>query len=147
MESMQDRLVAQLQSLDEVYEEYAKSQGMTYLTLVMLEEIYELGAECTQKQISEQTRYPKQTVNLVIKTFLEEGYIELKEVPEDRRNKRVLLTESGRRRCEEIVVPLLEKEKAVLAQMGETQNRELMRLLERYCTLYCQGIREIKEKR
>lgn len=147
MENVQDRLMEQLQSLDGVYEEYAKSRGMTYLTLVMLEEIYELGVDCTQKRISEETRYPKQTVNLVVKSFLEKGYVELKETAEDRRNKRILLTESGRRLCEGIVVPLLERENAVLIKMGETQSCELLRLLSQYCALYRESVGSLNEKR
>lgn len=140
---MQDKLMQHFQMMDRAYEEYAKSKGMTYLSLVVLEEIYEIGNGCTQKKISEETHYPKQTVNLVIKSFLENGYVELHEIPTNRKNKEIRLTQQGQQLCNDIVVPLLEKEDQAIAGMGADQSRELMRLLEMYSTLYCKNIEAI----
>ena len=64
----------QFEDMDQAYEDYAKSKGMNYLSLVVLEEIYESGEGCTQKRISDETRYPKQSVNLTVKSFLDDGY-------------------------------------------------------------------------
>ena len=87
MNSIQDKLMEQFQNMDNAYEDYARSKGLTYLSLMVLEEIYELGDGCTQKQIADDTHYPKQSVNLVVKAFLEDGVVELKELPENRKNK------------------------------------------------------------
>ena len=62
MESIQDKLMQQFQNMDDIYEAYAKSKGLTYLSLMVLEEICELGDGCTQKQISDDTHYPKQSI-------------------------------------------------------------------------------------
>ena len=75
MNSMQDKLMEQFQNMDNAYEDYARSKGLTYLSLMVLEEIYELGGGCTQKRISEDTHYPKQSINLVIKAFLKDGVL------------------------------------------------------------------------
>lgn len=65
---------------------------MTYLSLMVLEEIYELGDGCTQKKISDDTHYPKQSVNLAVKAFLQDRIVALKELPENRKNKGTTLT-------------------------------------------------------
>ena len=95
MDSIQDKLIEQFQNMDNAYEAYAKSKGLTYLSLMVLDVIYALGDGCTQKQISEDTHYPKQSINLVVKSFLEDGIIELRELPENRKNKGITLTEKG----------------------------------------------------
>lgn len=140
MESIQDKLMQQFQNMDNAYEAYAKSKGLTYLSLMVLEEIYELGDGCTQKQISEDTHYPKQSINLAVKAFLEEGIVELKELPENRKNKGITLTEQGRQLCEDIIVPLLRQEEQTMASIGEAESRELIRLLELYGKTYCNQI-------
>lgn len=137
MDPIQDELMQRFQDMDRAYEDYARAKGLTYLSLMVLEEIYTLGDGCTQKQISEDVRYPKQSINLVVRAFLEEGLISLKERPENRKNKGITLTEKGRRRCDDVVVPLLREEAQVMAQMGETESRELIRLLACYGTAYC----------
>ena len=144
MEKLQDKLMQFFADMDEVYEEYAKAKGMNYVSLVILEEIFESGEGCTQKQISEATRYPKQTVNLVVKSFIEDGYVELVEDALNRRNKQIVLTDKGRTYCNGIVLPLLEKENSVMKDMGDEASSELIRLLELYSRLYCDKINEIK---
>lgn len=144
MDKIQDKLMSCFQEMDSAYDDYAESKGLSYLSLMVLEEIYELGDGVTQKQISEDTRYPKQAVNLAVRSFLDEGYIELKEMQENRRNKQISLTDKGRCFCEETVVPLIKNEDKALADMGEAECAELIRLLELYSRLYCRGLDELK---
>lgn len=58
METIQDQLIQQFQNMDRAYEAYAKSKGLIYHSLMVLDEIYELGNGCTQKQISEDIIVP-----------------------------------------------------------------------------------------
>ena len=143
MDSIQDKLMQQFQNMDNAYEEYAKSKGLTYLSLMVLEEIYELGDGCTQKQISDNTHYPKQSINLVVKAFLEDGIVELKELPENRKNKGITFTGKGQRLCTEVVLPLLRQEEQSMAELGEAEAKELMRLIELYGKSYCEHIAQI----
>lgn len=145
MEKIQDKIMEIIRRMDGAYEEYAKSVGMTYVSLSVLEEIYELGDGCTQKQISEETRYPKQMVNPVVKSFIEDGLITLREIPSDRRNKEITLTEKGKALCGKNIVPMLERESSALNDMGEEQSAELLRLMELYGDKYCSGIKSIAE--
>ena len=143
MDSIQDKLIEQFKNMDNAYEAYAKSKGLSYLSLMVLDEIYALGDGCTQKQISEDTHYPKQSINLVVKAFLEDGIVELRELPENRKNKGITLTDKGRQLCYDIIVPLLRQEKAAMLEMGEKDSAELLRLVELYGSAYCELIRKI----
>ena len=143
MDSIQDKLIEQFQNMDNAYEAYAKSKGLTYLSLMVLDEIYALGDGCTQKQISEDTHYPKQSINLVVKSFLEDGIVELRELPENRKNKGITLTEKGHQLCDEVIVPLLRQEEAVMLEMSEQESAELLRLVELYGNAYCKLIKKI----
>ena len=143
MDSIQDELMQQFQNMDNAYEAYAKSKGLTYLSLMVLEEIYELGSGCTQKQISDDTRYPKQSINLVVKSFLKDGIVKMKELPENRKNKGITLTEKGRQLCKNVIVPLLRQEEQTMVSIGETESRELIRLLKLYGQAYCEQIEHL----
>ena len=143
MDSIQDKLIEQFQNMDNVYEAYAKSKGLTYLSLMVLDEIYALGSGCTQKQISEDTHYPKQSINLVVKSFLEDGIVELRELTENRKNKGITLTDKGRQLCDDVIVPLLRQEEAARHEMGEKESAELLRLVELYGNAYCKLIKKI----
>lgn len=144
--NLQERLIENLKKIDSTYEGYAKSKGMTYITLSILEVIHEMKDACTQKQIVEATYYPKQTVNLAVKQFLESGYVEMKEIPADRRNKNIILTKKGREYAESIITPLEEADAAAMKQMGTEQGEELLRLAKRYCELYCANLGRIMER-
>ena len=143
MTSIQDELMQQFEKMDKAYEEYAKAKGLSYLGLVVLEEIFELGDGCTKKQISDDTYYPKQSVNLVVKAFWEDGLIELKELPENRKNKGITLTDKGRRLCDDVVIPILRQEEAATQKMDESEKSELVRLLKLYGNAYCDCISQI----
>ena len=143
MDSIQDKLIEQFQNMDNAYEAYAKSKGLSYLSLMVLDEIYALGDGCTQKQISEDTHYPKPSINLVVKVFLEDGIVELRELPENRKNKGITLTEKGRQLCGDVIVPLLRQEEAAMHEMGEKESAELLRLVELYGNAYCRLVKKI----
>ena len=143
MDSIQDKLIEQFQNMDNAYEAYARSKGLTYLSLMVLDVVYALGNGCTQKQISEDTHYPKQSINLVVKAFLEDGIVELRELPENRKNKGITLTDKGRQLCDDVIVPLLRQEEAVMLEMGKKESSELLRLVEIYGNAYCKLIKKI----
>lgn len=143
MSKLHDVPMRQFENMDKAYEEYARANGLTYISLSMLEAIYEVGDSCTQKRISEETHYPKQTVNLVINSFLESGCVELQEIPSDRRNKQIILTAKGRQLCERVVAPMLEAENRAVRGLSERQSELLAALFELYGESYCEELKRI----
>lgn len=143
MNTIQDRLIEIYQNMDNAYEAYAKAHGLTYLSMLVLDEIYTLGDGCTQKEISEHTHYPKQSINLIVKGFLEAGLVSLRELPENRKNKGIYLTEAGLSRCQSVIAPLRQQEDAALSELGEQDSRELLGLLERYGEAFCRSLGQL----
>lgn len=52
-----------------MYEEWAKTNGLSANSLLVLSAIYNSKEECTQKKISQRWLVPKQTVNMILKDF------------------------------------------------------------------------------
>ena len=76
------------QGLEMIYDYYARSVGISYTTLFVLNLISQHEV-CTQKIICERTMLPKQTVNNVIKKLTEQGYLQLEEIPDNSKSKRI----------------------------------------------------------
>ena len=86
-----------------LYDEYAKRNGMMMKTLLVVNALFYAKEGMTQKEICQRTFQSKQTVHLIIKNLLAEGYVTVTEVPDNKRNKIVQMTEEGRIYCEKVV--------------------------------------------
>ncbi|ULQ60991.1 MarR family transcriptional regulator [Brucepastera parasyntrophica] len=80
----------------------------------------------TQKKFREEFEIPKQSVNNVITSLKNAGYIILEASPEDRREKIILLTKKGLRYSEKLLAPLFEIEEAVIRRMGPRMMRQMI---------------------
>lgn len=124
------------QKMDRAYERYAKSCGITYSSLALLQLIWE-RQPCTQKDICEITMLPKQTVNTVVMSFYKQGLLELLEQPEDRRHKSIILSEKGKEVTAQILPKIKDAETASMEQFTEEEQNTFFRLLERFSATFC----------
>ena len=115
------------QSISTVYEDYARKAGISYNSLYILNAIL-YTENCTQKQICEKTLLPKQTVNNVVTGFFKNGYIELRELPENRRIKTIYLTEKGIEYAETLI-PNIHK---AMNALSEEDQDTLLKLINIY---------------
>ena len=118
--------------VDRLYAEYARIHGLSFMSFNVLEVICTNPDSCTQKMISEETGYSKQSVNMIIKGFLEQGYVELKELSNDRRNKKILLTQAGISWAEELLIPVRGAEQKANARLSHEDWTLLLHTLTRY---------------
>lgn len=118
-------------SINRLYDQYAKSVGLTYIGLSVLNAIYETADNCTQKIICELTHLPKQSVNVIIRSFLELGYLEMKELSADRRNKAILLTASGRAYADKTIGNLLRAEESVMVELDYDQRQGMISFMQK----------------
>ncbi|MCL2404741.1 MAG: winged helix-turn-helix transcriptional regulator [Defluviitaleaceae bacterium] len=81
--------------IESLFNSYAKSKGLNFTSLLILELLYDENETYTQKDLCEKLALPKQLVNTIIKSFWEQEYVELKEA-KDRRNKNIILTDKGK---------------------------------------------------
>lgn len=130
-----------LQEWNASYEEYAKSVGLSFTSLSILSAIYRYEA-CTQKLLCEHCLLPKQTVNAVVTAFYKKGWVQLRELPEDRRNKTIHLTETGHTEAERILQKVRQSEQQAMAQLTEEEREILLSATRRYIT----GCREAMQQ-
>ena len=86
----------------QLYEKWSRKRGITYNTVLALCTLHNNQEHCTQKMICDQWGLPKQTVNTILKDFENKGYVTFDFLPSDRRNKLILLTDSGKKYASEI---------------------------------------------
>lgn len=126
--------------IERLLEEYAKVAGLTPMSSTVLSIIYENPQGCTQKLICEQTRFNKQSVNMIIKSFWEQGYVELEEMKKDRRNKRVLLSKKGKAFADNVIGLLWKVESDALKKITSEQREALIVFLDVYEQCFRSGI-------
>jgi len=117
--------------LDNVFSQYAKNAGVSLTTILVLDMLVDEKELYTQKEICEKLMLPKQLVNLTIKTFWEQGYVELKEA-KDRRNKKIHLTESGKVYAESVLMPFQAADEHAWSTFTENELAAFTAALEKY---------------
>ena len=109
-----------------VYNEYAKSCGLTYACLKVLAIILETK-ECTQKTITQYTYLPKQTVNAIIKSLIKQNMLApLIESEKDKRNKVIKFTKEGKDFALKVVERAKEIEYRALDSLGAEKAKALI---------------------
>ena len=115
-----------------LYDEYAKRNGMMMKTLlvvnVLFYDAFYQGGGMTQKEICQRTFQSKQTVNLIIKNLLVENYVTVTEVPENKRNKIVRMTDAGRAYCEKVVRHITWAEDTAMSMFTPEEQKQLIEL-------------------
>ncbi len=108
-----------------LYSSWAASHNINYYLLFVL---YALDGQkaMTQKKICTCTGLTKQTVNSVIKSLKDKGYIELAPGSEDRREKQISLTEKGTAYSHGLLEPLWSLEQRVYQIMGSDRVQQMV---------------------
>lgn len=125
------------QSLNIIYEDYARKAGVSYNSLYILSAISQ-SESCTQKQICEKTLLPKQTVNNVITAFYKSGYIDLCELPENRRIKVIHLTDKGREYADTLIPKINEADIHAMNALSVKEQDTLIKLINKYAAAFRQ---------
>ena len=117
--------------INSIYEEYAKSVGLSYTSLYTLHMIA-LTESCTQKFIADQMFLPKQTINSIITAFHKKGLIDLVEMAEDKRHKTLHLTEEGKKFAKQIFPQVETAEQNSMAQFDDEERAAFLKLMNKY---------------
>lgn len=111
-----------------LYDEYAKSHGMLMKTLLVVNVLFYAKGGMTQREICQRTFQSKQTVNVIMKNLLADGYVTVTQVPENKRNKMVEMTEAGRAYCEKVVRHITWAEDTAMSMFTAEEQRHLIDL-------------------
>jgi len=121
--------------LDGLYEQYAKSIGLSFTALMVLDLLDNSAETYTQKVVCDKLDLPKQYVNSIIKSLLEKGYVRLKEA-KDRRNKEILITERGKKYIQSALKPLDDAEFAAWDGFSPNTIKHYAQTMTRYTTSF-----------
>ena len=111
-----------------LYDEYAKRHGMLMKTLLVLNALFYAKEGMTQAEICKRTFQSKQTVNSIIKNLWTDRYVTITEIPEDRRNKMVEMTEAGRAYCQKVVRHITWAEDTAMSMFTPEEQTQLIHL-------------------
>ena len=111
-----------------LYDAYAKRNGIRMNTFLVLNVLFYAKDGLTQHDICEKTFQSKQTVNLIIKNLLENSYITVVEVPENKRTKIVRMTETGRAYCDKVVRHITWAEDTAMSMFSPEEQKQLIEL-------------------
>lgn len=113
-----------------VYAKYAKKYGLTANELFVLDVLWFTPEGCTQKEMSDRMSVNKQTINAIITRFFNRGFLSYAEVAEDRRNKRIVLTNSGKFYVKNIIPPAADAENLAMSDISIEMARELVKITD-----------------
>ena len=119
-----------------LYENWAQRHGLSYCELLVILSLAEGNVPCKQKEICRQWQLPKQTVNSILKGFIKRGWVTLAPLEEDRRNKEIRLTQTGKKSISSIEASLLACEKSVWKGLGKERTTSLINNTQRYNQLF-----------
>ena len=89
-----------IKEMDDLYRVYAKNCNLSETAFWILYCIREREKEAfTQREICDYWFYTPQTVNSALKNMTEEGLLILRTEEDNRKNKRIYLTEKGKETC------------------------------------------------
>lgn len=107
------------------YENWAKQQGISANILFTYEALYQTP-HCTSHYLAEKLSLPKQTMSSILTKLIEEGMIEKKVDPYDKRNKLLSFTPKGLEIATSILSKLSAFETKAMANMTESQRAALI---------------------
>lgn len=122
--------------LNDIYHDYAKSCGLSDTSLWILCYIHEkelLNKEngnsesygVTQSELCTEWFFPPQTVNSSLKTMACHGILTLCELQNNKRTKKIVMTDRGRMLLNQFISPLYEAERNAFLQL-ECHEREVL---------------------
>lgn len=109
-----------LYHVDSFYDEFAKQSNVSSALLWVLYALND-GNSHTQIEISNDWELPKTTVNTVIKEIQKNGYVDLIPIKGKRREMSIVLTESGKKYADRVLVDLYKKEAEVYKALSSEE--------------------------
>ncbi|MCH9274896.1 MarR family transcriptional regulator [Bifidobacterium amazonense] len=142
-----DRFFEELRRIDVAFADYGRRLGLSDSVMCVLDYLNDHDG-ASQKAICEYTMLPRQTVNNVVSSFVEQGYVRLGEAGAggagDRRVKAVWLTEAGRRYCNGIIAPERAVEYRAMSELDPSARDALVRGMEIFGEAFRRQLREVR---
>lgn len=116
--------------LDSIYNKIAKCSGLSDTAFWIIYTIKDEKETYKQKDLCNMWFYSKQTINSSLKNLEKQNIIQLIGVPENKKDKKVVLTEYGKQLVKELIEPAIEIEKKSFENIKK--RREFLNLFKEY---------------
>lgn len=116
--------------INALYHEAAVKMGLSDSVQNILYVLCDQGSRCSQSEIGRLTGISRQTINSAIRKLERNGIVYLEQGRG--RNTIVCLTEQGKAFAAQRVVPLLEAEQKIWNEWTPEEQREYLRLTQKY---------------
>lgn len=132
-----DRLGRHIAEIEKSMDLWIKHLGVNYNQFAVL---YTLATQpfCTQKQICDEWLLPKQTVFNICKEYKDHGWITFSVSEQDKRERIMQLTETGKAQAQPIMEATLAMQNQVFNDFGKAKTEQLFSLLTEFNRLYRQ---------
>lgn len=144
-----DQIYAAVKKVNLAYELWASKHGLTlYEMLVYYVILNHEDTAITQKNLCTELDAPKTSINSIIKKQLKTGYIEMHINPDNKREKVLSLTDSGRRFAEQLIYPLFQYEEDSVSMLDEHEMEAAIITQNEFADLLLEKVNEasVKEK-
>ena len=129
MREIARRLMLALYKIDEIYYMNEGKKKLAYSELCVMYALDD-GKPHSQREISQEWLVPKTTVNTIVKKWEKEGLLTLTPIPDKRREKYIILTESGREYAKEFMGFIYRAEEKALKRTLDKYSDEFIKGLE-----------------
>lgn len=142
-----DRIYESVRKINHVYEIWASAHGLTLYELQIYYELVKNGDEAiTQKDLCMKLDAPKTSINSIIKKQMQTGFIEMNINPQNKREKVISLTESGRKFAKELAEPLFRYEKEAADMIDDKEMEAAVEVHERFANFLLEKIESKPDK-
>lgn len=135
-----------VRKINHAYEIWSAAHGLTLYEMqiyyVMLEKETE---QITQKELCKKLDAPKTSISSMIKRQLKTGYIEMNTNPENKREKIISLTESGKMFAKELIQPLFQYEEETASMINEKELDTAIKIQNQFADLLLRKVEQTNE--
>ena len=97
------------------------------VNVLYYDDLYDKGG-VTQAEICQRTFQSKQTVNLIIRNLSKEGYVTVEGRKENKREKLVRITDSGKEYCGKVIRHITWAEDTAMSMFSQEEQKQLIDL-------------------
>lgn len=130
-------------SMDIVYHSYAKKIGLSDASFWILYCLTENNRSMTQRELCNEWSFAPQTINSSIKELGNRGIIVLENVPGNKKNKWLRLTDEGTILVSEKILPLIEAEGRAFSDLTDAECELMLNLSHKYSIALRQEVEKI----
>lgn len=134
-------------AIDQVYNEFARTCGLSSCAYWMMYEIVREGRLLALRDLTSQWAYSKQTVNSAMQTLVTKGLIELNFCEGSKKNKLASLTVAGEEFSERYIVPAIEAERRAFCTLDPEVRALVIRAMHSYTDALRTELEDLKVRK